>query len=62
MLHEIIKLLHYAGAKDSLIIRIGTSGGIGEKIMDEDKSKGSVLEYVKTCIVGFVIYIARKSP
>ena len=30
MLHEIIKLLHYAGAKDAVIIRIGTSGGIGE--------------------------------
>ena len=32
MLHEIIKLLHYAGAKDAVIIRIGTSGGIGECI------------------------------
>ncbi len=29
MLHEIIKLLAHAGAKDPLIIRIGTSGGIG---------------------------------
>ena len=29
MLHEVIKLLSYAGAKDPVIIRIGTSGGIG---------------------------------
>lgn len=30
MLHEIIKLLHYADAKDPIILRMGTSGGIGE--------------------------------
>ena len=29
MLHEVIKLLSYAGAQDPVIIRIGTSGGIG---------------------------------
>ena len=29
LLHEVIKLLHYAEAKDAVIIRIGTSGGIG---------------------------------
>lgn len=29
MLHEMIKLLHYAGARDAIFIRIGTSGGIG---------------------------------
>ena len=29
MLHEVIKLLSYAGARDPVIIRIGTSGGIG---------------------------------
>nr|ACO14582.1 Uridine phosphorylase 1 [Caligus clemensi] len=29
MMNEIIKLLHYAGAKDLIFIRIGTSGGIG---------------------------------
>ncbi len=29
MLHEILKLLHYAGAEDPIIIRMGTSGGIG---------------------------------
>lgn len=30
MLHELIKLLHHARCKDVTIIRIGTSGGIGE--------------------------------
>lgn len=30
MLHELIKLLHYAHCTDVTIIRIGTSGGIGE--------------------------------
>lgn len=29
LLHEIIKLLHYANAKDPIIIRIGTCGGLG---------------------------------
>jgi len=29
LLHEMAKLLHYAGAEDAAYIRIGTSGGIG---------------------------------
>jgi uridine phosphorylase len=29
LLHETTKLLHYAGAKDVMFIRVGTSGGIG---------------------------------
>ncbi len=29
LLHEVIKLLYYAGAKDPIIIRIGTCGGLG---------------------------------
>ena len=32
MLHEIIKLLHYANADDPIIIRIGTSGGVGKSL------------------------------
>ena len=31
LLHEILKLLHYAGAKDPLLFRIGTCGGLGEQ-------------------------------
>ncbi|XP_065527264.1 uridine phosphorylase 2 isoform X2 [Lathamus discolor] len=31
MLHELIKLLHYAKCQDVTIIRIGTSGGLGIK-------------------------------
>ena len=31
LLHEMAKLLHYAGAKDVAFIRIGTSGGIGSE-------------------------------
>ncbi|KFQ31549.1 Uridine phosphorylase 2, partial [Mesitornis unicolor] len=29
MLHELIKLLHYAKCRDVTVIRIGTSGGLG---------------------------------
>ena len=29
LLHEITKLLHYAGASDVVYVRIGTSGGVG---------------------------------
>ena len=29
ILHEIMKLLHYADAKDVKFFRIGTSGGLG---------------------------------
>ena len=29
LLHEVIKLLAHAGAKDPVFFRIGTSGGIG---------------------------------
>lgn len=29
LLHEMIKLMHYAKAKDPVFIRIGSSGGIG---------------------------------
>merc|ERR1719498_1552846 len=31
LMHEVAKLLHYAGAKDVSYIRIGTSGGIGSE-------------------------------
>merc|ERR1719498_562114 len=31
LMHEMAKLLHYAGAKDVSFIRIGTSGGIGSE-------------------------------
>ena len=30
LLHEIIKLLKYSGAVDPIILRLGTSGGIGK--------------------------------
>lgn len=33
MLHELIKLLYHAHCKDVTVIRIGTSGGIGELII-----------------------------
>ena len=31
LLHELAKLLHYAGAEDPAFIRLGTSGGVGVK-------------------------------
>ncbi|PRD25312.1 UNVERIFIED_CONTAM: Upp2 [Trichonephila clavipes] len=30
VLHEIMKLLHHAGAEDPVFLRIGTSGGLGK--------------------------------
>ena len=30
LLHEVLKLLHYAGAKDVVLFRMGTSGGLGK--------------------------------
>ena len=32
LLHEVFKLLHYAGAKDIILFRMGTSGGLGNII------------------------------
>ena len=31
ILNELIKLLHYADAKDVIFFRVGTSGGLGEQ-------------------------------
>ena len=31
LLHELIKLVHYAGCEDVVFIRMGTSGGLGLK-------------------------------
>lgn len=30
LLHELFKLIHYAGCKDVTFFRLGTSGGIGK--------------------------------
>lgn len=32
MLHELIKLLHHAQCSDVVLIRLGTSGGVGKNI------------------------------
>ena len=45
LLHEIIKLLQYAEAKDPIIIRIGTCGGLGKSI------SVSVCEFMFTLIL-----------
>ena len=29
LMHELVKLLHYAGAHDVVLFRMGTSGGLG---------------------------------
>ena len=33
ILHEVLKLLHYAEAQDVKFFRIGTSGGLGENFV-----------------------------
>ena len=35
LLHELIKLLKYANARDPIIIRIGTCGGLGSNVISE---------------------------
>ena len=32
LLHEVFKLLHYAGATDVVLFRMGTSGGLGKHV------------------------------
>ena len=43
LLHEILKLLHYAEAVDPVIFRIGTCGGLG--IMQSMHSKSWLNDY-----------------
>merc|ERR1719161_2866792 len=47
VMHELAKLLHYAGASDAVFVRIGTSGGIGSEpgvIIISDKAVIGTLE------------------
>lgn len=59
LLHEIFKLLHYAGVSDAIIIRIGTSGGIGippGTVVVTDKAFNAFLEQEhQTVILGEVV-------
>ena len=40
LLHEVFKLLQYAECEDVRVIRIGTSGGIGELQREGERSGG----------------------
>lgn len=44
MLHELIKLLHHAKCRDVTIIRIGTSGGLGKRLMLFLQSKTAIIK------------------
>lgn len=48
MLIELFKLLHYAEAKDPIIIRIGSSGGIGVKPGTVVITNGAVDELIRS--------------
>ncbi|XP_014220673.1 uridine phosphorylase 1-like isoform X1 [Trichogramma pretiosum] len=47
LLHEIIKLMHYAKVKNPVFFRIGTCGGIGIKAGSVVVSKGAVNEMIE---------------
>ena len=40
LLHEVFKLLQYANCEDVRVIRIGTSGGIGELQIEGSEVEG----------------------
>ncbi|CAH8516840.1 unnamed protein product [Schistosoma mattheei] len=56
LMHEMTKLLHYAGCKDVLFIRLGTCGGLGVKpgtLVMSDRCVNTKLEpYNELCILG----------
>nr|5CYG_A Chain A, Putative uridine phosphorylase [Schistosoma mansoni]5CYG_B Chain B, Putative uridine phosphorylase [Schistosoma mansoni] len=56
LMHEVTKLLYYAGCKDVLFIRLGTSDGLGVKpgtIVLSDRCVNTKLEpYNELCILG----------
>ncbi|CAH8495136.1 unnamed protein product [Schistosoma turkestanicum] len=56
LLHEMTKLLHYAGCTDVLFMRLGTSGGLGVELgtlVVTDRCVNSKLEpYHELCILG----------
>lgn len=63
LLHELIKLVHYAGIKDPTFIRIGTCGGFGKKggtvVVSEEVVNDymkSVYELVKYYQLNFLFY------
>lgn len=59
LMHEILKLIHYAGCKDVVLIRIGTSGGIGlppgSVVVSTSAVNGLLKEEVEIHILGKVV-------
>eukprot|EP00123_Amoebidium_parasiticum_P001154 comp12198_c0_seq1/m.6962 comp12198_c0_seq1/g.6962 ORF comp12198_c0_seq1/g.6962 comp12198_c0_seq1/m.6962 type:complete len:313 (-) comp12198_c0_seq1:565-1503(-) len=56
MLHEITKLLHYAGCTGACIIRMGTSGGLGVEpgslVITKQPLNGELEPYYKAVVLG----------
>lgn len=59
LLHEITKLLHYAGAADVTYLRIGTSGGLGVKpgtvVVADEGLNGELEPTYKLAILGKIV-------
>lgn len=60
LMHEILKLIHYSGCKDVVLIRIGTSGGIGlppgSVVVSTSAVNGLLEEQVEMHILGKVVH------
>lgn len=58
LLHEITKLLHYAGVKDPTYLRLGTSGGIGVPpgtvVLADKGLNGELMPEYKLSVLGKV--------
>jgi len=59
LLHEVIKLMHHAGVKNPVFIRLGTCGGIGltpgTVVVTEQAVDGRLQPYLETIILGNVV-------
>jgi uridine phosphorylase len=56
LMHEITKLMHYAGADEPDFIRIGTSGGVGVEpgtvVLSEEALNGNIEPYYELAVLG----------
>lgn len=61
LLHEIIKLMYHARAKDPVFFRIGTCGGVGldggQVVITEEAVDGALNNYLDLVSILHVIYL-----
>lgn len=61
LLHEVIKLMYHAKARDPIFIRIGTCGGIGLEggtvVISEEAVDGMLKPYFEVVNISFLIIL-----